>query len=81
MNFDSVGLGFTLQGAGVFVHYPVRQPDGRTTYGGEFPIGPIPATYHENPPNAITAERVRLWERLLSRSPLGVQGGRPGLRE
>lgn len=81
MEFDSAGLGFTLQGAGVFVHYPVRRPDGRTTFGGGFPIGPVPSAYYGNPPNAITAERVRLWEQLLSRSPLGVHRGGPGLRE
>lgn len=67
MEIDSVGLGFNAEGTAVIVHYPVRQPDGQSRYGAGFPIGPIPSLYYESPPNAITAERVRLWKRLLSR--------------
>ena len=67
MEVDSVGLGFTAQSAGVYVHYPARQPDGRLMYGTAFPIGPVPPMYYDNPPNDITAERVRLWNRLVTR--------------
>lgn len=59
---DSVGLAYTCERGEILVHYP--QPDGG--YGSGFPIGPIPPEYFERAPNAITAERVRLWQRLLN---------------
>jgi hypothetical protein len=69
---DSVGLGYTCERGEIHVHYP--QPDGG--YGSGFPIGPIPQEYFACPPNAITAERARLWRRLLNEAPPTAATGR-----
>lgn len=56
MAIDSAGLGYTSRRGEIWVHYPT---------GGEYqagwPIGPLPDSYLTDPPNAVTAERVRLW--------------------
>ena len=61
---DSAGLTYSCRGGEIWVHYPAR---GSTVPGSNdpgWPIGPIPAFYATHPPNAITAERVRLWRSL-----------------
>jgi hypothetical protein len=74
MLIDSTGLGYTIRGGEILVHYPARLADETRDKGGVpgtvrryeagWPIGSIPATYASAPPNAITAERVRLWTEL-----------------
>lgn len=71
---DSTGLGFTIRGGEILVHYPTRvtddaqHEDGAPVathhYEAGWPIGPVPASYALDPPNAITAERVQLWGAL-----------------
>ncbi len=69
---DSVGLAYTCERGVIYVHYP--QPDGG--YGSGFPVAPIPPEYFERPPNAITAERVRLWRMLLEDAPSDAPAAR-----
>jgi len=74
MLIDSTGLGYTIRSGEILVHYPThRAVDAERTHsdtttnsrdGVGWPIGPIPASYALDPPNAITAERMRLWEEL-----------------
>ncbi|MEO6864635.1 MAG: hypothetical protein ABI229_04205 [Gemmatimonadaceae bacterium] len=74
MLFDSTGLGFTIRDGQILVHYPTRRTaasgnasddgEGRESHGTGTPIGPIPEWYTFDPPNDITAERVRLWQEL-----------------
>ena len=74
MLIDSTGLGYTIRGDEIHVHYPTRVMDdapradgaplGTSRYEAGWPIGAIPASYAVDPPNAITAERVRLWSAL-----------------
>jgi hypothetical protein len=74
MLIDSTGLGYTIRRGEILVHYPTRaakegQQDDAASgtahhYGVGWPIGPIPSWYAESPPNAITAERVKLWAQL-----------------
>ena len=74
MLIDSTGLGYTIRRGEILVHYPMRvasdgqQEDGApgtdNRYGAGWPIGAIPEWYAADPPNAITAERVRLWAQL-----------------
>ena len=74
MLIDSTGLGYTAHNVEIFVHYPsrhasdVEQSSGDTgansRYGVGWPIGPIPVSYAYDAPNAITAERVQLWNAL-----------------
>jgi hypothetical protein len=66
MRFDSAGLGYTARDSQIVVHYPTKGPDGRPSYGGGFPIGPIPEHYRRAPPSRISAERVALWDELLA---------------
>lgn len=74
MLFDSVGLGYTARDGLVYVSYPAARHVSRVaggeeltaaSYGGGFPVGPVPSSYWVRPPNAITAERVGLWRTLL----------------
>ena len=69
MRFDSVQVGFTASARGIVVHYPHRSASGALTYGSGFPIGAIPPNYWSEPPNPITAERVRIWQELLAAEP------------
>ena len=74
MLIDSTGLGFTIRRGEILVHYPMsaasdgQQKDGApgtgNRYGAGWPIGEVPEWYATDPPNAITAERVRLWAQL-----------------
>lgn len=65
MTVDSAGLGHSVNAAGgICVHYAGRRPDATAGYGGPFEIGPVPASYWTDPPNAITAERVAIWTAL-----------------
>lgn len=71
---DSTGLGYTIRRGEILVHYPTRAatdgsqsesvPGSSHRYEAGWPIGAIPAMYALEPPNAITAERVRLWTEL-----------------
>jgi hypothetical protein len=67
---DSSGLGYTSHHGEIWVHYPTRavnrESGMRGRHGPGWPIGPIPAAYASDPPNAITAERMRLWTALRS---------------
>jgi hypothetical protein len=58
---DSVGVGFSVQGQRVSVHYPKRLPDGSMAFGAgfevDYPFG--------QPSNPITDERTSLVDRLL----------------
>jgi hypothetical protein len=58
---DSVGLEFSVRDGQIHVSYP-------PAYGAAFSIGPVPASYLTDPPNAITRERVALWQGLLAAS-------------
>lgn len=74
MLIDSTDVGYTVRGGEILVHYPTHGSADAVQSGSEaamqsnhsvgWPIGPIPASYALEPPNAITAERVRLWEEL-----------------
>ena len=74
MLIDSTGLGFSIRDGELLVHYPTRRVGASDAdsddhspgshYGAGTPIGPIPTSYMVDPPNAITAERSRLWEQL-----------------
>lgn len=68
---DSLGLGYTVRGSRIFVHYPVREsgPEGTTGFGHGFDIGPIPESYWTDAPNEITRERVAIWRALLEGTP------------
>ncbi len=75
MLIDSTGLGYTARGGEIMVHYPTRAVQaarGSGASGTEHdyiagcPIGPVPTRYWLEAPNAITAERVRLWATLLA---------------
>jgi hypothetical protein len=76
MLIDSTGLGYSARRGEILVHYPtgasgesVRQddaPEADRQYTAGWPIGPIPESYILDPPNAITAERVKLWTTLLA---------------
>jgi hypothetical protein len=75
MLIDSTGLGYTARGGEIMLHYPPRAGrdargggalDAEQDYVAGWPIGPFPAWYWRDPPNAITAERVRLWAELLT---------------
>ncbi len=57
---DSVGLEFSVRDGQIYVSYP-------PAYGAAFAIGPIPESYLTDPPNAITGERVAIWQGLLAR--------------
>lgn len=71
---DSTGLGFTARNGEILVHYPLRtaasgshkgdKSHADRDYAPGWPIGPVPAWYAIDPPNAITAERTQLWARL-----------------
>lgn len=64
MRVDSAGLGHSVIGGAVAVHYPTRDASGALVYGAPFFIGPVPPSYWTTPPNAITAERVAIWRDL-----------------
>ena len=74
MLIDSTGLGYSIRGGEILVHYPTRlleetqdddgAPVNLQRYEAGWSIGPVPAAYSVDPPNAITAERVRLWTEL-----------------
>jgi hypothetical protein len=59
---DPTGLGYTIQRGEILVHYPAHSPEH--PHGAGWPIGPVPATYALDPPNAITAARMTLWTEL-----------------
>ncbi len=75
MLIDSTGLGYTARGGEIMVHYPTRvvhEARGSGVSGtvqdylAGWPIGSVPTRYWLEPPNAITAERARLWASLLA---------------
>ncbi|HXF24115.1 MAG TPA: hypothetical protein VN602_06330 [Gemmatimonadaceae bacterium] len=75
MLIDSTGLGYTARGVEIMVHYPTRAlQEARGSgvsgtvqdYLAGWPIGSVPTRYWLEPPNAITAERIRLWATLLA---------------
>lgn len=55
MILDRFGLGFSVRGDRVLVHYPKRAPDGALGYGAGVEIEP-PERWSE-PTNAISEER------------------------
>lgn len=68
--YDSAGLGYSMSGGEVTVHYPRR--DAATSglvrgAGGTLTFVP-PESYWTAPPNDATRERVEIWKRLKERA-------------